>query len=230
MKAHNISNSQDVAAKVAVLVFSKAPKLGQVKTRLATTIGELNALNTYQAMLTVIVNRLARLDDIDLYLSAANELDHAFFTDLSCRYGVSGHLQSEGDLGVKMANAIDSMLVHYDKVVIVGGDALSITEQSIREVVIQLSNNDLAIIPSEDGGYVTIGASKTCSNIFNDIDWGTERVFDQQVKRINDNGFKAWIGEPLWDLDEYQDLERVYQCSELLAEMTHHGFTVEPLA
>ncbi len=210
--------------ETAVLIFSKAPIAGQVKTRLAKTVGDQAALETYKAMLTVIVERISDLSHTDIYISAANQLDHPFFIDLMVRYSLKGHLQCEGNLGDKMWSALSQLLKNYQKVVIIGGDALPVMSQHIEEMVTQLNTSDIAVIPSEDGGYVAIGASKVTAGMFDDIAWGTEVVFEQQLQRFEAERLTVWQGKPLWDLDDETDFQKFVNDDDTLNRMRQYGF------
>ncbi|MFC3150023.1 TIGR04282 family arsenosugar biosynthesis glycosyltransferase [Litoribrevibacter euphylliae] len=209
----------------AVVIFSKAPIAGEVKTRLAKNLGEKNALLVYKAMLRVICKILSSQGQWDCYLSASKELDHPFFRELMDEFDLKTHLQIEGDLGAKMKTAMDDLLGAYDQVAIVGGDAISITSESLETCFDGLSNNDVALVPAEDGGYISIVAKKTDPSMFSDIEWGTEKVLEQQLARFSQMGWDTWLNSRLWDLDELDDFKRVKTMPELYQSMLDAGLS-----
>ena len=42
-----------------------------------------------------------------------------------------------------------------------------------------LASADVVLGPAEDGGYVLIGCSRAVPEIFREIEWGTNRVLEQ---------------------------------------------------
>jgi rSAM/selenodomain-associated transferase 1 len=193
----------------AVFVFSKAPELGKVKTRLAKSVGDEAALNVYRALLKTVVESVTQPAKWDVYLSAANNLEHPFFNALSDRYSLKHHLQVKGDLGQKMLMCLKQGLTRYQKVIIVGGDAISISSEIIAEMLISLDSADVTITPSEDGGYIAIGAKNTHLDMFNGISWGTSSVFEQQLFILCQVGLECAVQPSGWDLDDLEDFKRV---------------------
>ena len=51
----------------ALIIFVKNPALGKVKTRLAKTVGDVNALKIYQYLLYHTMEITYELDDIDKF-------------------------------------------------------------------------------------------------------------------------------------------------------------------
>ena len=69
--------------KSLLLVFSKNPTLGKVKTRLAKSIGKEKALEIYKALLKKTASVLEELEvDIHLYYSDYIEKDDLSFQQL----------------------------------------------------------------------------------------------------------------------------------------------------
>lgn len=68
---------------------------------------------------------------------------------------------------------------------------------------------DAVFIPAEDGGYVLVGLRRPLPRLFEDIDWGSERVMTQTRARLHELGL-SWRELPtLWDIDRPQDLDRL---------------------
>ena len=62
----------------ALLIFTRNPELGKVKTRLATTIGDTAALKVYQKLLehTVDITQPLKVDKFVFYSEQIQENDH----------------------------------------------------------------------------------------------------------------------------------------------------------
>ena len=56
---------------------------------------------------------------------------------------------------------------------------------------------DRAVLgPSTDGGYYVLGLKAPHWHLFADIDWSTERVFDQTLARAADIGLPSMCSRP----------------------------------
>lgn len=213
--------------RVAVLVFSKPPIEGRVKTRLAKTVGDSLAVHIYKSVVRRIFQELTLLNDTDLYLSVADGEDHIFFKQLMTEFDLGLHRQEGFDLGQKMLTAMDEMLAHYDAVIIVGGDAVSISSSVLSRCFERLISQELIIVPSVDGGYVAIGGRRTHGDMFDGIHWGTDEVFSQQLERLRDLKLSSYIADKLWDLDDLNDLERTLKEDAIVSTLCEAGLDLE---
>lgn len=192
-----------------ILVFSKAPTPGQCKTRLIPSIGPEGAAQLQRhlveiALATAVNSRLAPVE-----LWCAPDTQHAFFRTCRRRHGVRLRAQPNGDLGRRMHQALRHSLRHAEYAVIIGTDCPALAEGHLDEALGALETGDSVVItPSEDGGYVLIGARVNEPRIFRNIDWGTRRVMQQTERNLKHIGLRYTRLEPLWDVDEPEDLHR----------------------
>lgn len=69
---------------------------------------------------------------------------------------------------------------------------------------------DCVLGPAEDGGYVLIGLRRPAPEIFANIDWGTDRVYQQTSSRLTELGINYFELPMRWDVDRPSDLKRYY--------------------
>ena len=62
---------------------------------------------------------------------------------------------------------------------------------------------------SDDGGYYLIGIKRLHHRLFDQIDWSTERVFDQTLERAREIGLNAELLPTWYDVDDGATLERL---------------------
>ena len=117
------------------------------------------------------------------------------------------HLQSNGDLGDRMEKAFKTALTISDKVLIIGSDCPSITKEIIEAAFDQLDNNDVIVGPTLDGGYYMIGMKTLHTQLFRDMVWSTEEVYDTTIERILNLGLSYATGPRLSDIDHAEDWE-----------------------
>ena len=134
----------------ALLIFTRNPELGKVKTRLATTIGDAAALKVYQKLLehTVDITQPLKVDKFVFYQEQIQENDHWDTTIYS------KELQKGADLGELMHHAFESLFKKgYRQIVIVGSDIFELTTKNIQEAFTGLDTANFVVGPALDGGY-----------------------------------------------------------------------------
>lgn len=192
-----------------LLVFAKAPIVGTVNTRLIPDIG-VEAATELQSEL--VHSRLAALKASELcavQLWCAPNCEHDFFQHCKHRYEVTLHQQQGADLGERMAQAINTGLQKFKRVVLIGTDAPSLIPQQIENAIIKLGEaNDIVIAPAEDGGYVLIGMSRPCDAVFQSVVWGSDKVLAATRENIRQNNLASAELEPCWDIDRVEDYRR----------------------
>ena len=137
----------------ALLIFAKAPKLGQVKTRLQPDLSPDQALSLYKAMVEDLVARFQNVGFCDIKVlfwppDARQQVQQWLGHHLDC------FPQTGMDLGHRMHNAfVWAFARHYRKVVIVGSDVPTLGVSSVAAAFSHLDRYDVVIGPSTDGGY-----------------------------------------------------------------------------
>ena len=70
--------------------------------------------------------------------------------------------------------------------------------------------------PTNDGGYYLIGLKKPHRELFERIDWSTERVFEQTIARAHEIGVETKLLPSGYDVDDSTALRQL--CDDLLSE------------
>jgi len=192
----------------AILVFSKAPVVGQVNTRLVPYITAEQAASLHEELTHDRLRMCTTADLCDVELWCSPDTRHPFFFDCRQRYGVQLQTQNGNDLGERMSAALQMMLGRYKKIIIIGTDAPALDIDTIDAVVNQLEHSDIVLVPAEDGGYVLLGASKHHQDLLVDVPWGTEGVLASTVRNIERLGLSYSLLGECWDVDRPEDLER----------------------
>lgn len=188
--------------KNLLLVFTRNPELGKVKTRLAKTVGNATALKIYTFL-------LKRTRDIAIKVSA----DKAVYYSVKVRENdiwdasiFQKHQQVGEDLGIRMLHAFkNGFKAGYEKVIIIGSDLYDLTSETIENAIIALENNEVVIGPAEDGGYYLLGMNSLEEKIFKNKDWGTETVRKDTLEDLKDK--KVFLLGELNDVDIFEDIE-----------------------
>jgi len=198
-----------------ILIFSKAPVVGQVNTRLVPYITAEQAANLHEELAHDRLKMCTSADLCDVQLWCSPDTEHQFFSDCRQRYGVQLHSQSGNDLGERISGALKVLLGQYKKIIIIGTDAPALEIDSIDSSINELEHSDIVLVPAEDGGYVLIGASKHHQDLLIDVPWGSESVLANTVRNIKRLGLEYSLLGKCWDVDRPEDLERYMALRQL---------------
>lgn len=187
-----------------LIIFTRNPELGKVKTRLAKDIGDRNALAVYNDLL-LFTKQLTENIKVDklVYYS-----DKVLTEDLWSEQYIKREQQGE-DLGVRMQMACkESFEMGFEKVILIGSDLLDITPKHIMEAYENLDRNDLVIGPAKDGGYYLLGM-KTCHDfLFQEKEWGASSVLKDTINDLNNHRLSYHLLQELNDIDIVEDLKK----------------------
>lgn len=191
-----------------VIVLSKAPVVGKVKTRLMPQYTAEQAALLQQKMTRAVLTKVCGVYD-DVWLAVDNA-SHSFFQGLqSSELNIELHEQGQGSLGQRLQRLITaSFAIDNQPVLLIGSDSPHVHVSRYQQAERALEQHDIAIGPVEDGGYDFIGLSSDYPSIFTDIAWSTDVVFSQTLSNIKnlDLTFKAL--DCSFDLDRAEDIDR----------------------
>jgi len=210
VKTSAVSPGHVTLSDCHLIVFAKAPVPGEVKTRLAVSMGALAATTLYEGMvlhsLSTAVN--SRVGLVELWCTPSKE--HPFFSRCAKEFQLTLHLQTMGDIGRRMAHAFQETLKGTSFALLLGTDCPSLAQEDLNEAAAALRKGSDAVLgPTEDGGYCLLGLRRYDPDLFNDISWGTELVLEQTRARIRELGW-SWHELPVrWDVDRPEDVERL---------------------
>jgi uncharacterized protein len=198
------------ASTCAVGVFARAPIPGQTKTRLIPALGPEGAANLAIRMLRHALRMAVQAQVGPVTLWAAGDAQHPLLLELAEEAGVPVCPQLEGDLGLRMHQALLAMQsASCPHAMVIGSDVPALQPHHLQGAARSLDASDVAVFPADDGGYVLIACKQTPTAPFQKLDWGSERVLQQTRERCRTAGLRLWEGEVLWDVDRPEDLWRL---------------------
>lgn len=201
-----------------VIVFFKTPALGQVKTRLAASVGEAKALRYYQAMLMDLKK------NVQIWESEGRGRKVLFFGNVRSedwqKLGlVKSSLQLDGDLGVKMQKAMREALTMAQKVLIIGTDSPELGKNDFDRCFKALDQFDAVLGPCEDGGYYMMGVKHMPPTLLWDLPWSSEKTLERVIQRLEGHHFKINLLELKSDIDTLEDLKKMNYRLDMLEEL-----------
>jgi len=192
-------------SKNLLLIFTRNPELGKVKSRLAVDIGNELALEVYTFLLnhTKEVTKNLSVNKQTWYSENITKED-IWDNDLYTKYE---QLQVE-DLGARMKQAFEKGFEDgYENIVIIGSDLYDISESDFSKAFEVLKNKEAVIGPAEDGGFYLLGMNKMMPEIFHNKDWGTDSVLEETLKDLKKYTFE--VLDERNDVDYLSDIEHI---------------------
>ena len=197
-----------MTAPCLIVVFAKAPVAGFAKTRLIPALGAQGAADLALRLLVHALQQAREADLGALELCCAPNLRHPAFGAL-VREGLTFTDQGHGDLGERMARAIERGLAQYAMVLLIGTDAPALDAAVLRCAAAALDTHDAVFVPALDGGYVLVGLRRMVGSIFEDMPWSTPLVMQHTRERLAREGIVHAELAPLADIDEAADLRHL---------------------
>lgn len=188
--------------KNLLIIFTRNPILGKVKTRLAKTVGDKTALDIYTFLLkkTKEITLDSPCDKVVYYS------EKIIKNDIWNCNSFRKEVQFGEDLGAKMKNSFyDAFENNYRKVVLIGSDIYDLESYHINEAFKKLETNDVVMGPALDGGYYLIGLKKMHPKIFDNKKWGSSTVRKDTLKNLEK--VDVHLLPVLNDVDVIEDIE-----------------------
>lgn len=231
----------------ALAVMTKAPQAGRVKTRLVPPLtpeeaAELNKCflrDTAAAISTACCRRPAG-DGSKTRLILQRHASHsetatarargiAVYTPLGAESAYADVLPADFSLlpqrgdefGERLFFAVEDLFkCGFESVCLIDSDSPTVPAENFEQTVDLLSTSGDRVVlgPSDDGGYYLIGVKKPHRQLFEQIDWSTERVLNQTMQRATEIGIEVKLLPTGYDVDDDASLRRL--CNELLTGTT----------
>jgi uncharacterized protein len=212
----------DLADVCAIAVMAKAPRIGEVKTRLVPPLTDAEAAALSGCFIRDITENIliaARSAPIHGYIAYSPADAEAVFRDLLPQ-GTDLMPSRRNGLGHSLADAAEDLLAAgYGSVCLVNSDSPNLPNSLLVEAVriMQTPGDRVVLGPAEDGGYYCIGLKTPHARLFEDIDWSTPRVFGQTLDRAREIGLGAFLLSRWYDVDDLASLRRLAR--ELLPDL-----------
>lgn len=187
-----------------LIILIKNPELGKVKTRLAASIGEEEALSVYKQLLehTRLITQDFPFDKAVLYSDFVDHFDE-WDNNIYQKHYQIGH-----ELGERMMHAFDwGFQKGYESVCVIGSDCYELDQKTLEKAFEKLKQNDVVIGPSLDGGYYLIGMKHSHHFFFKNKHWSTGSVLKETIKDIEEHNLSACLLAVLRDVDVKNDLK-----------------------
>lgn len=199
---------KDMSDKRTLILFTRYPEVGKVKTRLTESISPEMAAELHKKMTE---DTLCKMKEIPKGENTSLKIfyEGGSYADMKKWLGDFKIKKQAGkNLGERLCGAFRKEFEKKTaKVVVVGSDCPGLTATIIKKAFLKLAENDLVIGPAEDGGYYLIGLKRPADLLFKDISWGTDKVLAETEKVAGHLNMNIYKLQTLSDVDRPQDLK-----------------------
>lgn len=232
-------------------LFGKHPRPGQVKTRLATEMGDDAAVKLYAAFINDLAFRFRATGDrrvfgywprdatpyfsqfeklgYELWPQPEGELDWkiiSFFNRaLTGPVGPTeqaGQAEQGSELESNESVVLNATSDQDCRAVLIGTDSPTLPVEFVQQAFDMLREVDGVLGPATDGGYYLIGLRRPAPLLFEQMTWSGPNVLRQTVQRASALGLTLGLLPPWYDIDNLADLQML---AGHIRAMTHAGQT-----
>jgi rSAM/selenodomain-associated transferase 1 len=197
------------SGQCVILVMTRLPECGQVKTRLAACIGTDAALDLHAAFLRdtleLAVQVARKLDALPVLAHTGNGPPPGSRT-----WGLAAMKQESGDLGCRQVAAHRRLFAAGAAAVLtIGSDSPTLPESRFTAALDRLADHDAVVDPAADGGYTLLGLERPLPGLLAGVPWGTAGVQAALASNASSARLRlAWL--PGWyDVDDLKGLDRL---------------------
>lgn len=192
--------------KRCLVLLSKPPVPGRVKTRLHGALTEKQAAELHRAFLEDFESRCEK-GSFDLWMAWALEDGEA------PPLGIYPVLRQKGSsLGERIFQALRQAGCEFDLIAAVGSDHPELSLRNLELAFDKLEDGfDVVVGPAGDGGYYLIGfrARALDERVFGGVSWSTSSVLSQTMETCAFLGLSLYLLPTVADIDTPADLEQL---------------------
>ncbi len=195
-------------SKNLLIVFTRFPRPGNTKKRLAKVIGDEAAADCQRQMTELIVSVARKFccnSRVELQIHYCDSTPEEMAVWLGDDLGY--YPQTDGDIGDKMRDAFSLGFQNgWDNIVLIGADCPDISAEILKTAFNALNLADLVLGPALDGGYYLIGLHAPNPDLFSLV-WGSDAVLRQTIKIAENKNIVVQQIKALHDIDHPADLK-----------------------
>src|SRR4030088_631822 len=191
-----------------LVIMAKAPRPGEVKTRLASSLSPAAVAAFYCCLLDDTLALARSLGDVEVAImcpdSDVNELAQLAGSEASV-IAQKGEGLAAGLTSVFAHFAAD----HQRRTIAFNSDSPHLPRSVLEDAFETLTGHDVVVGPTHDGGYYLVGAKAAHPALFDGDGMGTKSALETLLARARGLRLSVGFTDPFYDIDVAGDLTRL---------------------
>jgi rSAM/selenodomain-associated transferase 1 len=191
-----------------LVIMAKAPRPGEVKTRLASGLSSRAVTDFYCCLLDDTLALARSLSDVEVAImcpdSDVNELAQLAGSEASV----------VAQKGEGLAAGLTSVFAHFAadhqrRTIAFNSDSPHLPRSVLEDAFETLTGYDVVVGPTHDGGYYLVGAKAAHPALFDGDGMGTKSALEALLARARGLQLSVGFTDPFYDIDVEGDLTRL---------------------
>jgi uncharacterized protein len=201
-----------------LVIMAKAPRPGEVKTRLTTSLSAEAVTGFYCRLLEDTLALARSLSDVEVAImcpdSDVNEL-----AQLAGAQFANNEANIIAQKGEGLAAGLTSVFAHFApdhqrdahrrRTIAFNSDSPHLPRSVLEAAFETLAAHDVVVGPTHDGGYYLVGAKAAHPALFDGDGMGTKSALDALLARARALQLSVGFTDPFYDIDVEDDLTRL---------------------
>jgi rSAM/selenodomain-associated transferase 1 len=201
-----------------LVVMAKAPRPGEVKTRLVSSLSPTAAVAFYRCLLNDTLALARSLRDVEVAImcpdSDVDELARLAGPQLAGKAADVVAQKGEG-----LAAGLTSVFAHFAeghrtnalqrRIIAFNSDSPHLPRSVLEDAFETLAAHDVVVGPTHDGGYYLVGAKASHPTLFAGDGMGTSSALERLLARARALELSVGFADPFYDIDVAADLTRL---------------------
>jgi rSAM/selenodomain-associated transferase 1 len=191
-----------------LVIMAKAPRRGEVKTRLAPSLSPAAVVDFYCCLLEDTLALARSLADVEVAIMCPD-------SDVNELAQLAGNEASVvAQKGEGLAAGLTSVFAHFAeghqrRTIAFNSDSPHLPRSVLEEAFETLASHDVVVGPTHDGGYYLVGAKAFHPTLFVHDGMGTSSALERLLSRARTLELSVGFAAPFYDIDVVDDLTRL---------------------
>jgi uncharacterized protein len=191
-----------------LVIMAKAPRPGEVKTRLASSLSPAAVAAFYCCLLDDTLALARSLGDVEVAIMCPD-------SDVNELAQLAGSQASVvAQKGEGLAAGLTSVFTHFaapgrQRTIAFNSDSPHLPRSVLEDAFETLAAHDVVVGPTHDGGYYLVGAKASHPTLFTRDGIGTSSALERLLSRARTLGLSVGFAAPFYDIDVVDDLTRL---------------------
>ena len=208
MKSSSDTVVRSAGSDRVLVIMAKAPRIGAVKTRLTPRLSPEAVIDFYRCLLDDTLALATSLGDVKVAImcpeSDASELARWSFN----------RADVVAQTGEGLAAGLTSVFAHFAddhqrRIIAFNSDSPHLPRSILEDAFEALTEHDVVVGPTHDGGYYLVGAKAPHRTLFEGDGMGTSSALERLLSQARTLQLSLALATPFYDIDLPEDLTRV---------------------